>query len=248
LFLPHLSNSPQGSLPRGCEAQLPANVKKPASAAHTERAHPKSTVMWFLRHGETDWNLQRRIQGWKGTHLNALGRRQARLAAARLERIHFDAIYSSDILRCRQTAQAVLKGRQGLRLQTLIEARERCFGAWEGQRIEDIFAGVGRASGRRPRDPFMSSRPPQGETMAVFMTRMRLMLRRLEQEQAGRSVLVVTHGGPVRLACCVAAGVPWRQYYLFGRPGNTSLSCIMSQGGVRWVQCYNDMAHLEVEA
>jgi broad specificity phosphatase PhoE len=94
----------------------------------------------------------------------------------------------------------------------------------------------------------MSSLPPQGESMATFTARMRRMLARLEQEQAGRTVLVVTHGGPVRLAACVAAGVPWRKYFLFGRPGNTSLSCIMSQGRVRWVECYNDMAHLEVEA
>lgn len=224
-----------------------SNVKKPAYAAHTEHARLKPTVMWLLRHGETDWNVERRIQGWKGTHLNALGQRQARLAAFRLKHIHFDAIYTSDILRCQQTAQAVLKGRRGLKLLPLPEARERSFGAWEGKRIEDILASLGPSLSKRPRDPFMSSLPPKGESMAVFMARMRRMLARLEKEQAGRTVLVVTHGGPVRLAACVASGVAWRKYYLFGRPGNTSLSCIMSQGRVRWVECYNDMAHLEVE-
>jgi broad specificity phosphatase PhoE len=138
----------------------------------------------------------------------------------------------------------VLKGRRGLKIQSLPEARERNFGQWEGKVIEEILAGL-KARGVKARDPFMGVQPPKGESMPIFAARMGRMLSRLEREQAGKRVLVVTHGGPVRLAACVATGVPWKKYYLFGRPGNTSLSCIMSQGGVRWVECYNDLSHLE---
>ncbi len=220
-----------------------SNVKKPAFQAHTEWARDKPTRLLFLRHGETDWNIERRIQGWKGTSLNALGRRQARRAARRLKDLALDAVVSSDLKRCLETAHAVA-GPRGLDVHTLREARERCFGDWEGRKVEQVLESAG-LSGQRKADPFFSLKPPGGETMARFAARMGRLLNLLEARYRGRTVLVATHGGPVRIACCLVLGIPVEKYYLLGRPGNTSLTLVQSQGGTRWVEYYNDTAHLE---
>jgi broad specificity phosphatase PhoE len=220
-----------------------SNVRKPAFQAHSHWAEEPPTRMLFLRHGETDWNIVRRIQGWKGTSLNALGLRQARLAAGRLKGWKFDGVVSSDLKRARQTAHAVADPAK-LPVHSWLEARERCFGEWEGKSIEQVLKQFKLGPGQRA-DPFLSFNPKGGETMAQFAARTRRLLDRLEKEYKGKTVLVVTHGGPVRIAACLAVGIPCEKYFLLGRPGNTSLTLIESQGGVRWLNFYNDMSHLE---
>jgi len=219
-----------------------SNVKKPAFQAHTEWASEAPTKIWMLRHGETDWNIQRRIQGWKGTGLNAMGFAQAKAAALRLKGVKFDLILSSDLKRCLQTAHAVADPRK-MAVHTLPEARERCFGEWEGKTIGHILK-TAKLSAEHRRDPFLGITPKGGETMPVFMARMKRMLTVIEQRFAGKSILLVTHGGPVRLAAAAVLGVPWKKYHLLGRPGNTSVSLFMSQGGTRWLEFYNDQNHL----
>jgi broad specificity phosphatase PhoE len=81
--------------------------------------------------------------------------------------------------------------------------------------------------------------------MAVFARRMDKAIGLIEARYAGKTVAVVTHGGPMRVAACLATGIPPKKYFLLGRPGNSSISMIQSQGGVRWLEFYNDTAHLE---
>jgi broad specificity phosphatase PhoE len=222
---------------------LLSNVKKPAFQAHTHWAESPATRLLFLRHGETDWNVVRRIQGWKGTSLNRLGLRQARVAAERLRTWEFSAVVSSDLKRTRQTAHAVAD-KLGLKVHCWTEARERCFGEWEGKSIEQVLKRFKLGPGQRV-DPFLSFDPPGGEDMKTFAHRTRNLLDRLEKEYQGKTILVVTHGGPIRIAACLALGITVEKYFLLGRPGNTSLSMIESQGGVRWLNFYNDTSHLE---
>jgi broad specificity phosphatase PhoE len=82
--------------------------------------------------------------------------------------------------------------------------------------------------------------------MAIFARRTEMALRAIERDYAGKTVIVVTHGGPLRVAACLATGIPPKKYFLLGRPGNASLSLIQSQGGVRWLEFYNDSSHLEL--
>ena len=204
--------------------------------------------MVLLRHGETQWNVQRRIQGWKGTSLNALGLRQARLAALRLKKMGLkpDAVLVSDLRRAVQTAEAVA-AKLGAPLKRWKEWRERSFGDWEGRNIEQILSKYKLGAKLRV-DPFMAFDPKGGESMPVFERRIAKALSRVEKEYRGRTVVIVTHGGPVRIAACVATGISTKKYFLLGRPGNTSLSIIQSQGGTRWLETYNDTSHLEKRA
>jgi broad specificity phosphatase PhoE len=225
-----------------------SNVKKPAFQAHTQWADAPPTRIVFLRHGETDWNVKRVIQGWKGTGLNALGKRQAELAARRVKAmgLGISAVLSSDLKRARQTAQAL--GRAlGLKVQARADLRERGFGDWEGQSVDAVLARF-KLGPRTRKDPFLAFDPKGGESMAVFARRMQGFLDAVLKAHAGRTVAAVSHGGPVRIAACLATGVPPKVYYRLGRPGNVSISVLAHQGGVWWMELYNDMGHLEARS
>jgi probable phosphoglycerate mutase len=222
-----------------------SNVKKPAFQAHTQWADQPATRILFLRHGETDWNVKRIIQGWKGTGLNALGKRQAELAAKRVGRMDLgiSAVLSSDLLRARQTAAALGRG-LGLPVSHREDLRERCFGDWEGQSIDQVLHRFKLSRGSR-KDPFLAFNPTGGETMAVFARRMQGFMTSALREFPGQTVAAVSHGGPVRVAACLATGIPPKVYFRLGRPGNVSLTLLAHQGGVWWAEFYNDTAHLE---
>jgi broad specificity phosphatase PhoE len=223
-----------------------SNVAKPAFQAHTQWAEEPPTRILFVRHGETDWNVKRVIQGWKGTSLNAVGLRQARLMAARVRGLglNFDALLCSDLKRAVQTAEALAKPLR-LKVQRRRDLRERSFGDWEGRRVEDVLAKYRLGPGVR-KDPFLAFEPHGGESMPVFSKRMRSFLQWVVKAHAGETVAAVTHGGPVRIAACLATGIDPKQYFVLGRPGNVSLSLLSHQGGVWWMEYYNDMGHLEL--
>ena len=224
-----------------------SNVKKPAFQHHTQWAEEPVTRILFVRHGETDWNVKRIIQGWKGTSLNALGLRQARLMAKRVRGLDLklDAILCSDLLRAVQTAEALAKPLK-LKVHKRKDLRERSFGDWEGKRVEDVLAKYRLGPGVR-KDPFLAFEPHGGESMPVFGKRMSGFLKSVIKEHKGKTVAAVSHGGPVRVAACLAAGIDLKRYFVLGRPGNVSLSLLSYQGGIWWLEYYNDMAHLELK-
>ena len=85
--------------------------------------------IYIARHGETDWNLQHRLQGWTDIALNETGRRQAQDLAERLTGVHLDHIYTSELGRSRETAAALLGHAQ---VTALVELNERNMGQYEG--------------------------------------------------------------------------------------------------------------------
>lgn len=224
-----------------------SQVKKPAFHAHTQWAKQAPTRALWVRHGETDWNVQRRIQGWRGEGLNKMGLRQARETAARLARYDLKpkVVASSDLLRARQTAEIIAE-KLRLKLAIVPELRERAFGDWEGLTIDEVLAHY-KLGAKARRDPFLSFDPKGGESMTVFAKRMDKVLDLIETRWPAKDLIVVSHGGPMRIAACRVLGVPPKLYYLLGRPGNSALTLISSQGGVRWVEYYNDTAHLEAK-
>lgn len=220
-------------------------VRRPAFEAHRHWSGEEPTRILFVRHGETDWNVKRIIQGWTGTSLNALGRRQAALMAGRVARmgLKIDRVLSSDLGRAHQTA-AILGKRLGLAVRKEPLLRERRFGEWEGKRIEEVLAAF-KLGPKARKDPFLAFDPKGGESMAAFARRMQRFLDQALRRYPGQTLAAVSHGGPVRIAACLATGIPPKVYYRLGRPGNVSLTLLSHQGGVWWVEFYNDMSHLE---
>ena len=168
------------------------------------------TEIWFIRHGETDWNRERRLQGWKDIPLNEFGRNQAGLLAARLREearhtpIH--AIYSSDLQRAHATAVPVSE-QLDLRVRVEPGIRERGFGVLEGldhDRI-DVLAPEAAAAWKS-RDPL---RPLDGgETLGQFQSRVISTVDDIASRHDGERILMFTHGGVLDIIWRHASGVP----------------------------------------
>lgn len=157
------------------------------------------TTILLARHGETDWNLNRRVQGHSDTPLNDTGRAQAQALGEELAGERIDAVYSSDLVRAHETARAVAEPR-GLGVTAIRDLRERHFGTWEGLTDNEIFARF---------DPALDTSWGDGETREEMAERVLDALRRIAATHPESRVLVVSHGGPLRavLSHCGRDGV-----------------------------------------
>ena len=156
-----------------------------------------ATRIIAVRHGETAWNVDTRIQGQIDIGLNAKGQWQADRAGQALADEEFAGIYSSDLRRAHDTAQAIARHNknareQGIRLHTGL--RERGFGTFEGHTYADIEARWPQESRRwRQREPDFA--PPGGESPVQLMERVDRTLSEIAQHHPGEQIVVVAHGG-----------------------------------------------------
>jgi broad specificity phosphatase PhoE len=148
------------------------------------------TTLLLVRHGETDWNAEGRLQGHTDRPLSDYGRRQARELAGDLEDEGLDAIYSSDLARARETADIVGE-LLGLPVVLDPDLREKDWGTWEGLNAVE-----------RDRVEFV------GESTEAHQKRILGALRRISERHPGDGqVLVVTHGGSMRRVQTAAMGM-----------------------------------------
>ena len=148
------------------------------------------TTLLLVRHGETDWNADGRLQGHTDRPLSEFGRLQAQRLAEELEGEQLEAIYSSDLARARETAEIVSE-RLGLPVELNPDLREKDWGNWEGLIAVE-----------RDRVEFV------GESTEAHQERMLRALRRISERHPGdRRVLVVTHGGSMRRVQTAAMGM-----------------------------------------
>ena len=146
-----------------------------------------------IRHGETAWNVDTRIQGQLDIALNAKGRWQAEKLAAALQSESIEAIYASDLARAWETAQ-YLGQAHGLPVVKEIGLRERDFGEFEGKTFAEIEQLLPEQSLRwRKRDPEFS--PAGGESLTALRTRVLAAAERLAAQHPGEQIALVGHGG-----------------------------------------------------
>ena len=152
-----------------------------------------TTRICIVRHGETDWNVEKRIQGHTDIHLNATGRAQALAMAYNAGHHHFSAIYSSDLSRATETARAIAE-REGLEVRRLPQLRERHYGIFQG-----ITAAEGAAlypaayahySARDPGYDFET-----GESMLAFAARVAEGIDWMIRHHTDETLCAVCHGG-----------------------------------------------------
>jgi probable phosphoglycerate mutase len=154
------------------------------------------THIVLARHGQTDWNREHRWQGHADRPLDAAGREQARALAASLATRAFDAVYSSDLARARETADIVAEG-LGLEVRLDPRLREVDVGEWSGHTNAEIEQRFPDGARRRRAG---GTGWEHGETYGAMRTRAVAALRAIAAQHPGGSVLVVTHGGPMRAA------------------------------------------------
>jgi probable phosphoglycerate mutase len=163
------------------------------------------TTILLVRHGETDWNSERRWQGHADQPLNDAGREQARELAETLIDRGIDVVYSSDLVRAHETALIVAE-RLGLPVQVDAGLREVDVGDWAGRLVSEIEADDPEAFQlwRQGRKAWNG-----GESYEEMGERVVGAVLRLAERHPGQTVLIVTHGGSIRACRATAAGLDY---------------------------------------
>jgi broad specificity phosphatase PhoE len=198
------------------------------------------TTLLLIRHGETQWNLDQRVQGHTDIALTERGVAQAERLAEWLADERLDAIFSSDLQRARRTAEILARGK--VEVVTDARLREVQFGAFEGLTVAEIEAGYPEAY-HAWREDSVRNRPPGGETLEALRDRSLAALYDYLPQYPGQTVAVVAHGGTVRGCVCGLLDLPIEATPRF-RVDNTSVSrfAFTERGPV--LTAFNDTAHL----
>jgi alpha-ribazole phosphatase len=209
-----------------------------------EHAANTGTELVLVRHGETVWNRDRRIQGHTDIGLSEEGHEQARRVASRLAREPIRAIYTSDLSRACQTARPVAKT-LGLPVNMSPLLREVGFGAWEGLTVAEVEARWPEEYAAWRQDS-VSYRPPDGEQIEELQERTLACVAEILTAHPGESVVVVGHGGSVKAILCGLMGFPlslWRRL----RVDNTGVSRLLFSPLGPTLTLFNDTSHLSEE-
>jgi broad specificity phosphatase PhoE len=162
------------------------------------------TTLLLVRHGETDWNREGRWQGHSDTLLNEIGREQAERVARELDGV--GVVYASDLARARETAEIIAR-RLDLPVRLDARLRERSFGAWEGLTAAEIEADFRDAHLR-----WLAGEGPgadDAEPFEAFGQRVEAALEEILERHPDETVLIVAHGGPIRVIHAFASGLDY---------------------------------------
>ncbi len=169
------------------------------------------TEMWLVRHGQTDWNLAGIYQGQSDIPLNETGIEQAKTLAQSLAGTHFDAIYSSDLLRARQTAEIIAR-QFDLPVVTDPRLREIRQGVWEGMTIQEVKRKYA-PDFTRDAEQITIPRAEGAESLAEVITRMVEVANEIYDRHNGHRVLLASHGLAVAVLYLTANKMPIRDIY-----------------------------------
>jgi len=167
----------------------------------------KTTTLLLVRHGETAWNAEHRIQGHLDIPLSTTGIQQAARLAEHLATEPIEAIYSSELVRARLTAEPV-SARSGVAITVESRLRERSFGIFEGLTLDEIAARHPEGFHRwRERDPEWAIEG--GESGRQLIDRVLEALHDIVERHRGGTILAVTHGGVLDVVYRAARGLAW---------------------------------------
>lgn len=158
-------------------------------------------TFYIVRHGETEWNVKDLLQGQKDSNLTKKGIEQAKLLAKKFKNIKLDAIFSSDLIRAKKTAEIIaLEHKIAVRTKEIL--RERNFGKLEGRRedeikeeLKDLFLKFEKA---KHEEKLKFRYVPDMESDEELISRLITFLREIAVAYSGKTVLVVSHGGMMR--------------------------------------------------
>jgi probable phosphoglycerate mutase len=198
------------------------------------------TELLLIRHGETAWNAEQRVQGNLDVPLSARGEAQARRLADWLRGEAITAAYTSDLSRSRRTAELVIGDR--LPLVDDPRVREARFGAFEGLTHAEMAERY-PAELAAWRADAVRHRPPGGETLEDLRDRCLAALADLLPRHPEGRVAVFAHGGPIRVMACGLLDLPLA-FYPRLRVENTSVGRILFTSRGPMLAAWNDIAHL----
>ncbi len=202
---------------------------------------PDPTRLLLVRHGQSTWNDEGRIQGQLDPPLSELGRTQARRLAERMAGRRLGGFYCSDLGRARETA-VIIAEELGVEPTPLAELREVALGVWEGMTAAEIAERYPREWAEWRAHPSWDV-APASEGVEAFEGRVRAVIERLFEEHPHEDVLVVTHGGVIQVVLGDVVGRVGSALVPFVID-NCSVSTVVRGGRRSVITGVNDVCHL----
>jgi probable phosphoglycerate mutase len=197
--------------------------------------------MWLARHGETEWTVDDKFNGWSDISLTELGKSQAQGLGLYFKERPLTVVYSSPLIRCLETAQSASLSHN---LSPLIapELKELDYGEWDGMARFDIMTEYPKTWAAWVRDP-AGVAAPGGESGYDVLARITPFLKSLVAQYTGQEFLVVAHKAVNRLFLCDILGIPSRNYRKLIGQSSCALNCIQWIEGEPRVMLMNSIAH-----
>ncbi len=202
----------------------------------------KPTQVFVVRHGETTWNREGRLQGHLDSQLTTKGIAQAKALGENLKYHNFNAIYASDLTRTRITAENIASEKP-CPIILVPQLRERNLGIFQGHTRKELLDSFPKLA-----PPYLNYEPefviPEGESLMQFCQRCMDCFNHLASQHEGGKILIVTHGGVLTCLFKMVVGVPLntpRNFVLL----NTSLNVFSHYKGQWMLESWGDLSHLQ---
>ena len=200
--------------------------------------------MLLIRHGETVWNKDAKLQGQTDIPLSEKGIQQAIALSKRLAGWKIEAVYASSLSRAIKTAGIIAEPHLR-QVQILPDLQELNFGDWEGLTFKEIQQNYSDLSKTWWSNP-LETRIPGGETLDEMAKRSNQAIKDIILKHSDQTVAVVAHGGTIRSIVGTVLGIDLNQYWKL-RQDNASLSIVHFYGWDKGIlELYNDCSHLEM--
>lgn len=196
----------------------------------------------LVRHGESVWNKEQRIQGREDPGLSERGRRQAKALAKRLKKENIEVIYSSGLKRCAQTARIIAR-EAGAEVKICPQIEEIILGDWQGKTVEEVKKVYPKVYGAWLRAP-STARIPGWEGIARFTKRVDSAFKSILNSDPASSVCVVTHWGVIAAYFSGALNTDFDYLFKTVRVDNCGVSKISYEDERIVIQYINDTRHL----
>ncbi|MDP8262087.1 MAG: alpha-ribazole phosphatase [Candidatus Ancaeobacter aquaticus] len=192
--------------------------------------------LYLVRHGETVGTVIKKYHGITDVNLDKKGVAQVKRLAKKLDKIDFSAAYSSNLKRCVHTAKIILKNKKTT-LKTTRGLREIDFGRWEGMTFEEMQSNDGFLFDKWFRD-LPNFTMPGGESTKSMQKRITQEMERITKRHKNGNILVVSHGGPIRVVLCNVLNVSMQDFWHMSID-TASLSIIEKVDGFSMVKQMN---------
>ncbi|WP_218964131.1 histidine phosphatase family protein [Priestia megaterium] len=198
--------------------------------------------LYLVRHGQTEWNVQKRMQGWENSNLTELGKRNAIALGEKLKAVTFDAVYTSTSGRTIETAKLIM-GNQNLHIESDKNLREMFLGEWEGKTDEELKALYPQQYNNFWEQP-ADYKPFNGETFEELNNRVILVLQNIIANHKRGNVLVVSHSVFLKSLMMYVKGREVKDLWAPPYVRDTSLTIVKIKDNTYKVVAEGDVTHL----
>ncbi|MEG1003660.1 MAG: histidine phosphatase family protein [Clostridium sp.] len=196
------------------------------------------TTIYLTRHGQTEWNIEKRLQGHGNSPLTAYGIDRAKELSKRIEELHIDSIYTSPIERAYKTA-CLLKGNKEVEIKTHDGLKEMNFGDYEGRITEEVMMENPKWDINAIMKGNLDMRAPKGETLREVRNRVKETMEEIIAENEGKTILVVAHGITLKAIMAFFENEEKDNEVM----GQATLTKVVKDGDVFKIEFKNDGSH-----